>query len=376
MTKLLWLPESADTDAPLCLARHGEHWASAPLPAPGERFIAVVPAGVYQWHVIELPALPRKARAAAAASMIEPHLMSDADACVFHVLPLPDGKRHAVAVLSSEWVAAADNWLRELPGQATRWVPETALFEAREEGWVLFHRGGEWLLLRGPFDHRLLDHSTEHEPPQLLRAALADATPSEVRVAGLPASSHLAERHLPSAPLWLATLGLRARSVEGTAWLNLPDKSIDFSPGTRRAALSLPLPSLKSLRLPALGLLGLLALHTAGLTLQYLQWKNEADTLRRQVDEKMATLSERQSRLSEPAGHVHLAEQLEHLATLGLAPGVLTRLDFEGGTLSATLTPKSVDMAGLQARAQALGGQLTTAAGGVPVLRLNAKGSP
>ena len=375
--KLIWIPEHIDTRSaePACLALHGGRWVSAPAPTAGERCIAVVPASVYQWHVIDLPKLPRSKWQAAAASVIEPKLMQDIERCVFHVLPRDEQGQHAVAVIDREWVAAAQNWLNPLSAKIDRWVPESSLLQPSPAQWMLFQSAGDWVLASSAFDHYVLDQSPDNSPPLMMRAALeTHGVPREVQVAGLPTPPHLAERHTPQPPLWLAALGLRAQAITGTDWLTLPGRDTpDFSPegsGRRRWAL----PRLGAWRTPLIVAGLALTTYGAGLGAQYLQWRAEAATLKEQIAQNTKTLETRLAATQEPASHVALAQHLARLTGLGLAPPAITRLEFNGKHLTAELDKTRVDLTTLTARVQEQGGTLVPLASGNIALRLNPAG--
>lgn len=364
--KLLWLPErDTSIEALTCLALHAGRWVSAPAPAAGERFIAVVPAGVYQWHDIELPKLPRGKWASAAASVLEPHLLQEVEQCVFHVEPRDARGRHKVAVIERAWLAAARSVLEGAGLSALRWVPETSLINS--ERWMLWSRDGEWLLAMGGHRHCVLDHSEGHDAPLMLRAAIeAHGGPDEIGVAGLASPPQLAERHSPHVPLWLATAGLRAKVIEGTAWIAAPDgKCPDFSPEGARRSISV---DWSAWRTPALVACAVLIAHGAGLAMQYAQWKSEEAALRTRIDDMRMKLSQEQAVLNEPASHRALASMLDKLAALQLSPPAITRLEFDGKQVIAELDPGRVDAAALGSKVQAQGGSLISA--GASVLKL------
>ncbi len=372
--KLLWLPEhDSPLDALTCLALHAARWVSAPAPTAGERFIAVVPAGVYQWHDIELPKLPRSQLTAAAASVLEPHLLQEVEQCVFHVEPRDARGRHKVAVIDRAWLARTRAALEAAGLAALRWVPETSLMQVEPSRWMLLYREGEWLLASGAHQHCVLDHSEDHVPPLMLRAALdAHGSPTEICVAGVPAPPQLAERHSPPAPLWLATLGLRARVIEGTGWIASPDgTSPDFSPEGGRSRWRA---DWSAWRTPALLALAILITHGAGLLIQYAQWQNEATTQEARLEELRTQLSREQAVLAEPASHRLLAALLDKLAALQLTPPAITRVEFDGKQLIAELDASRID-ASFGARVEAQGGTLVGAGTNTLKLRFAAGGA-
>ena len=372
MSKLIWLPErpAESSEPPRVLARHGKTWLSAPLPAAGEACIAVVPAGVYQWHALTLPKLPRHKRAAAAASLLEPQLIVDVERTVFAVQPSqPDG-RCAVAVLDQSWIDDAQAWLKAQQIHPRRWIPETALLPQVADAWTLFLRDDEWVLSLGPDQHWLLDQRDDGATPSVFRAVLeAGAAPRECLICGLPGHAQRAEQHTPIPPLWLATCGLRARVSDGTDWLQPPSgQTPDLAPeGSRSWAW--PRMDFKRWRLPltlaalALGVQGL------GLAAQYLQWRGEAQALTQQISEAQSRLSLEAQALQEPAANQMLAQQLSRVVDLDLAPPAVTRLQYDNGKLFVELDPKRIDVRALSQRVNQLGGELTTAANGAPLLR-------
>jgi len=372
MTKLVWLPENPDAAqaAPICLASHGAQWSSAPLPALGERTLAVVPASLYQWHVIELPKLPRTKWVSAAASIIEPRLLQDVERTVIHVEPRAADGTHAVAVFDRAWLDAAQDWLARSGLTPQCWVPETSLLPAGEGRWVLYQRHREWVLVCGPHEHCVLDASSDSSAPLMMRAALdAHGQPATCLVVALPDPPQLAERYQPDVPLWLATLGLRAQVANGTEWLVTPTgREADFSPtGSRRTAFQAP--DLGRWRKPALLAAMLLGLYGAGLAAQYLQWRNEAATLDQSIREATTALEREAAATREPGSHRALAELMGKLVALSLTPPNITRLDFDGTQLTAELDGKRVSTEQLAPRIREAGGLLITPPAGPPVVR-------
>ncbi|MEY3201540.1 MAG: hypothetical protein RIR70_1090 [Pseudomonadota bacterium] len=372
MTKLIWLPESPEDDSLVtpCLAAHAGHWSSAPLPALGEPAIAVVPASLYQWHVISLPKLPRGKWQAAAASIIEPRLLDEMERMVFHVEPRASDGTHAVAVFDREWVSRAQDWLGRKGLAPQRWVPETSLLPAGEGRWVLYQRRGEWVLARSRFEHCVLDVSSDSSAPLMMRAALdAHGMPVTCMVASLAEPPQLAERYQPEVPLWLATLGLRATVAPGTEWLVTPSpREANFSPSgsTRR---QFHLPELGRWKKPALLAGLLLGLHGAGLAAQYLQWRSEAQGLQQSIRETTTALERESTGSREPASHVALATLMNKLPALSLTPPNITRLEFDGSQLIVELDPKRVKPDELAPRIREAGGTLITPPTGAAVVR-------
>lgn len=325
MTILLWLPEHPEPAAGVfALEASSEGWRETR--ATPSRAIAVVPASVVQWHVLRLPDLPRAKVAQAAASLIEPALMVDAERCVFCVMPTQADGLTRVAVIDREWLARAKDFLAGRGVVATRWVAETALLPRASGQWTLFERAGEWVLVRDDGYHALLDQAAEGEVPAVFRAALA--------ARGAPKECVVVSIGRARAPLWLASCGVRARV--GELSLRVPDDEDLLRPGRGAGWARWRFGAALAAGLVVVNLVGWLA-HTA-------QMVGEEKTLR-------ASLAWR-------AGNdAALAAVLARLGESGLAARVVA-LDFDGAKLEADIEAGAAERPSLSARLKAAGGTL------------------